>query len=133
MVNLRGWGGPLQYVRTLEQVIIKTLADFGISACLNPGLTGVWVKDAKIAAIGVKISRGVAYHGFSVNVNTDLTYFAHIVPCGINNLKVTSIQQLLGRQVSVEEVGQRAAHHFGKEMDLEMVWESRYPPAASSV
>ena len=64
IVNLRDWGGPLKYVRALEQVIIATLADFGIAAGTLPGLTGVWVGEAKIAAIGVKISRGVSSHGF---------------------------------------------------------------------
>ncbi len=73
IIDLRNWGGPLKYVRTLEQVIIQTLADLGVEAGLVPGLTGVWVGESKVAAIGVKISRGVAYHGFSLNVNTDLS------------------------------------------------------------
>ena len=122
VVNLKGFSpGPLRYVRTLEQVIIKTLADFGIAAVLNPGLTGVWVGEAKIAAIGVKISRGVAYHGFAINVNTDLDYFKHIVPCGINNLEVTSMERLLGRKLELSHVEERAALRFGEELGLEMV------------
>ena len=68
-------GGPLKYVRTLERIIVDTLAEFEIEAGSIEGLTGVWVGDAKIAAIGVKISRGVAYHGFSINVKTDLSYY----------------------------------------------------------
>ena len=95
IVNLREWGGPLKYVRTLEQVIINSLADFGIAAGVEPGRTGVWVGEAKIAAIGVKISRGIAHHGFAINVNPDLSKFAQIVPCGITDRKVTSMARLL--------------------------------------
>ena len=96
IVNLRGWGGPLHYVRTLEQIILRVLADFGISAGLEPGLTGVWVGQAKIAAIGVKISRGIAHHGFALNGNPDLSWYAPIIPCGIADRPVTSIAQVLG-------------------------------------
>ena len=85
VIDVRAWGGPLKYVRTLEQVIIATLADFGVIAGVSDGITGVWAGEAKIAAIGVKISRGVAYHGFAINVNTDLSYFDYIVPCGIED------------------------------------------------
>jgi lipoate-protein ligase B len=95
IVNLREWGGPLKYVRTLEQVIINSLSDFGIEAGVEPGLTGVWVDAAKIAAIGVKISRGIAHHGFAINVNPDLSQFARIVPCGITDRSVTAMAQLL--------------------------------------
>ncbi len=121
VVDLKGWGGPLQYVRTLEQVIIHALADFGIAAGLNPGLTGVWVDGAKVAAIGVKISRGVAYHGFAVNVSTDLSYFQNIVPCGIVDGEVTSMEQLLGRKVDLAAVAERVGARFGDGMGLEMV------------
>jgi lipoate-protein ligase B len=121
VVNLREWGGPLKYVRTLEQIIIKSLADFGIEAGLVEGLTGVWVGDAKIAAIGVKISRGVAYHGFAINVNTDLSYFDHIVPCGITDRKVTSLARLLGEPVDLEAVQYSVAYQFGRGMDFRMV------------
>ena len=118
VVDLRGWGGPLKYVRTLEQVIIKALSDFGISAGLNPGLTGVWVDGAKIAAIGVKISRGVVYHGFSINVNTDLSYYDRIVPCGIEDGQVTSMEHILGHAVELAEVAERVAERFGEGMGL---------------
>jgi lipoyl(octanoyl) transferase len=121
VVNLREWGGPLQYVRTLEQIIIKSLADFGIEAGLVEGLTGVWAGDAKIAAIGVKISRGVAYHGFAINVNTDLSYFDHIVPCGITDRKVTSMAQLLGKPVDPEAVQYSVAYQFGRGMGFRTV------------
>ena len=121
VVNLREWGGPLKYVRTLEQVIIGTLADFQLQGRLEDGITGVWVGDAKIAAIGVKISRGVAFHGLAINVNTDLSYFSHIVPCGIPDLEVTSIAQETGRPVDMEMVQYSFIYRFGREMGFKMV------------
>ena len=125
IVNLRDWGGPLKYVRTLEQVIINTLADFSIDAGIEPGLTGVWVGQAKIAAIGVKISRGIAHHGFAINVNPDLTKFAQIVPCGITDRPVTSMAQLLnanckGEIPDMATVQQSVARRFGEAMDYKM-------------
>ena len=96
VVNLRGWGGPLQYVRTLEQIILRVLAGFGIAAGVEPGLTGVWVGDAKIAAIGVKISRGVAHHGLALNVDPDLSWYDPIIPCGLADRTVTAMAQVLG-------------------------------------
>ena len=134
IVNLRGWGGPLKYVRTLEQVIIGVLADFGIQAGTEPGLTGVWVGNAKIAAIGVKISRGIAHHGFAINVNPDLAKFAQIIPCGIPDRPVTSMAQLLGRSThqnrvpEIAEVRQSVTRHFGKNMDYRMGEESMQSP-----
>ena len=120
VVDLRQWGGPLKYVRTLERVIIATLKDFGINAEAFEGLTGVWAEGAKVAAIGVKISRGVAYHGLSVNVNTDLSYYDHIIPCGIDDRPVTSMAQVLGQPVDMEEVQYSLVYHFGREMGFKM-------------
>ena len=124
IVNLREWGGPLKYVRTLEQVIVYTLADFGIEAGVEPGRTGVWVGDAKIAAIGVKISRGVAHHGFAINVNPDLSKFAQIVPCGITDREVTSMAQLLegaGQPLpAMTHIHAAVARRFGEEMGYRM-------------
>ncbi len=120
IIDLRNWGGPLKYVRTLEQVIILTLADLGVEAGLVSGLTGVWVGEAKVAAIGVKISRGVAYHGFSLNVNTDLSYYDHIVPCGITDRDVTSLEKLLARPVEMELVRNGLAYRFGQHMGFRM-------------
>ena len=124
VVNLRDWGGPLKYVRTLEMIIIGVLADFGVAAELVGGLTGVWVGDRKIAAIGVKISQGVAHHGFAINVNTDLSYFRYIVPCGITDRQVTSLEQLLGRAVELEAVQHSVAYQFGQGMGFKMVEDS---------
>ena len=121
VVDLREWGGPLKYVRTLEQVIIGTLADFQLQGRLEHGITGVWVGDGKIAAIGVKISRGVAFHGLAINVNTELSYFSHIIPCGIPDLRVTSIAQESGRPVDMEMVEYSLIYRFGREMGFKMV------------
>ena len=121
VINLRNWGGgPLQYVRTLEQVIVETLADFDVKAHTEHGLTGVWTDGGKIAAIGVKISRGVAFHGFSININTDLSYYRHIVPCGITDRPVTSMAVELGEPADPEAVRYSLVYRFGKAMDLRM-------------
>ena len=123
ILHLRELGtGPLEYVHTLEQVLIGTLADFGINAGLVDGLTGVWVDERKIAAIGVKISRGVTTHGFALNVAPDLSFFDGIVPCGIADKGVTSMELLLDRPIDVKEVIPRLMYHFGQEFALEMRW-----------
>jgi lipoyl(octanoyl) transferase len=105
-----------RYVRDLEQVLIDTVAEFGITAGRVAGLTGIWVgpagQEAKLAAIGVRISRWVTSHGFALNVNTDLSRFGLIVPCGITDRGVTSMQQLLGRHVPMDEVTEVAARQF---------------------
>jgi lipoyl(octanoyl) transferase len=107
-----------RYLRELEEVIILTLADFGITAGRSSGETGVWIdafikgKERKICAMGVRCSRWITMHGFALNVNTDLSYFNHIVPCGIQNKAVTSMKQELGREVDMEAVKERIRHHF---------------------
>ena len=105
-----------RYMRLLEEAIILTLNDFSIIAGRIPGLTGVWLDDEygprKICAMGVKASRWVTMHGFALNVNTDLTYFSHIVPCGIADKAVTSMQQELGHAVSLPDVTQRVEGHL---------------------
>ncbi len=121
IVDLRGWGGPVKYVRTLERVIVDALADFDVSAATLHGITGVWAGDAKIAAIGVKISRGVAYHGFSLNVTTDLSYYGDIVPCGIADRPVTSMTRVLDKTVDPASVQYSLVHYFGKHMGFQMV------------
>ena len=122
IVNLREWGGgPLQYVRILEQVIVETMSDFGIEAHTEQGLTGVWTAGGKIAAIGVKISRGVAFHGLSINVNTDLSWYRHIVPCGITDRPVSSMASELRGPVDPEAVRYGLVYRFGRGMGLRMV------------
>jgi lipoyl(octanoyl) transferase len=93
-----------RYVRDLEEVLIRVAASFGIAAGRQPGLTGVWVGDEKLAAIGVRIARWVTSHGFALNVATDLRHFDLIVPCGIRDKGVTSLERLLGRPVPMDEV-----------------------------
>ena len=101
-----------RYVRDLEEVLIRTIADFGITGTRVPGLTGVWVGNEKIAAIGVRISRWITSHGFALNVHPDLSYFRMIVPCGITDKGVTSMQKLLGREIDLEEVAGVILRHF---------------------
>ncbi len=109
-----------RYMRSLEQVIIDTLADYGIEAARLEGATGVWLdpedpqRARKICAMGVKCSRWVTIHGFAFNVNVDLQYFDWIVPCGIRDKKVTSLDRELGYRPDIEEVKQRLKKHFGK-------------------
>jgi lipoyl(octanoyl) transferase len=101
-----------KYVRDIEEVLIRTLAAYGISAGRIEGLTGVWVGAEKIAAIGIRISRWITSHGFAFNVSTDLDYFRLIVPCGISDRGVTSLEKLLGRRVPMQEVEDRVERHF---------------------
>jgi lipoyl(octanoyl) transferase len=98
-----------QYMRLLEEAVIQTLAEFAVPAGRIPGLTGVWIDPAgkqprKICALGVKTSRWVTMHGFALNVNPDLTYFGHIVPCGIQDKEVTSLEKETGEQVDINQV-----------------------------
>lgn len=106
-----------KYLRSLEEVIILTLADYGLRGERSPGETGVWLdvgtpKARKICAMGVRASRWVTMHGFALNVNTDLSYFGYIVPCGIADKAVTSLKAELDREVPMEEVKQRITTHF---------------------
>lgn len=101
-----------KYMRLLEEVFIRVLSDYGIEAGRKDGLTGTWVGDSKITALGVKLSRWVTMHGFAFNVQPDLSYFGHIVPCGITDKKVTSLSELLGRSVPLAEVKPAVIRHF---------------------
>jgi len=100
-----------RYVRDLEEVLIRTASDFGIQADRIQGLTGVWVGREKLAAIGVRLSRWITSHGFALNVATDLDYFNLIVPCGIADRGVTSLERLLGRPVATDAVEERIVAH----------------------
>jgi lipoate-protein ligase B len=100
------------YLRNLEKVIIKTLGKFAIVAGREEGMTGVWVDGEKIAAIGVKVSRWVSMHGFALNVNTDLSKFSRIIPCGIFHKGVTSMQKIDGRETDMHQVEQRLIESF---------------------
>ena len=123
IMDLREWKRDVgAFVRAIEQTIIDTLADYGIEAGRIPKLTGVWVGDRKIAAIGVHISRWVTSHGLALNVSTDLSYFQYIVPCGLTK-PVTSMAQL-GVRVTLEEVSRSLAAHFGRVFDCEILYEA---------
>jgi len=104
------------YVRALERSLITVAASYDIVARAVEGMTGVWVGDSKLAAIGVHISRGITTHGFAINVSTDLEAFNGIIPCGIVDRGVTSIEQLTGRAPGLEEVARRAAFALADEL-----------------
>jgi lipoyl(octanoyl) transferase len=117
--------GAVDYLRRLEEVLIRTCGDFGISATRIAGLTGVWTENepsAKIAALGVHISRSVTSHGFALNVNTDLSYFNLIVPCGITSKPVTSMKKELGREVDFNNVAESVSRNFGSVFGSQMLW-----------
>lgn len=117
--------GAVDYVRCLEEVLIRTCGDFGIPTKRVAGLTGVWTEqepEAKIAAIGVHISRGVTSHGFALNVNTDLSYFDLIVPCGITSKPVTSMQKELRREVDLNAAAEAVSRTFGTVFASQMLW-----------
>lgn len=126
-LDRRGTLGAVDYVRRLEEVLIRTCADFQIPTERVKGRTGVWTQrlptrqQAKIAAIGVHISRGVTSHGLALNVNTDLSYFDLIVPCGITTNPVTSMQKELGREIELTSVAESLAKAFGHVFDREIV------------
>jgi lipoyl(octanoyl) transferase len=140
--------GAVEYVRRLEEVLIRTCADFGVPAKRIKGLTGVWTSptlssraeqddpradrraesrdlpssEAKIAALGVHISRGVTSHGFALNVNTDLGFFNLIIPCGITSKPVTSLEKELGKAIPLQQVAHSVSRNFGVVFDSQMLW-----------
>jgi lipoyl(octanoyl) transferase len=107
-----------RYVRDLEEVMIRVCADYGVAAHRVDGLTGAWVGTAKIGAIGVRISRWITSHGFAFNVNTRLEDFQLIVPCGITDRGVTSLRELLGKELSIEDVEGRFIRRFAEVFDM---------------
>jgi len=107
------------YLRTLEEVLILLLKDYKIYGKRIKGYTGVWVEDEKIAAIGVAARNWVTFHGFSLNVNPDLSHFSFIHPCGIKDKGVTSMEKLLGRKISIQEVKEKLLKHFGEVLGFE--------------
>jgi lipoyl(octanoyl) transferase len=127
--DLRGFRprvGAVEFVRRLEEVLIHTCADFGVACERVQGLTGVWTGNephqAKIAAIGVHISRGVTSHGFALNVNTGLDYFRLIVPCGIASKPVTSLAQETGAPLDLDEVARAVTGHFAEIFARDVQW-----------
>ena len=110
-----------RYVRDLEEVMIRTCADYGLAASRVKGLTGAWVGDAKVGAIGVRLSRWVTSHGLAFNVSTDLAPFGLIVPCGIQGRQVTSLERRLGRSVALDDAMDRLAGHLAAVFDRSVV------------
>ena len=137
IIDLRAAGlGVVTYVRGLEEVIMRTLRDYGIEGGLECGLTGVWVGNDKIAAIGVRVSRPggasgawVTTHGLALNVDVNLSWFERIIPCGIADRGVTSMQRLLGERPPASEVAELLATHFGEVFSREIrnATENRTP------
>ena len=144
--------GAVEFVRRLEEVLIRTCAEFGIETKRTPGLTGVWTEarigsghvgtgalacpaesktqqlnasEAKIAALGVHISRGITSHGVALNVNTDLSFFNLIIPCGITSKPVTSMQKELGRVVPMQDVAHTLSRNFGIVFESQILWLDR--------
>ena len=116
--------GVLEFVRNLEEVLIRTCAEFGIATKRIAGLTGVWTDagEAKIAALGIHISRGVTSHGIALNVNTDLSFFNLIVPCGITSKPVTSMQKELSREIAMQNVLHVFTRSFGAVFQSQILW-----------
>ncbi len=121
-----------RYLRDLEEVLIRTLARFGIAAGRAPGLTGVWAGEEKIAAIGVHLSRWVTTHGFALNVETELSHFDLIVPCGLRSRGVTSMRRILGRRIGLEEVAAALVPEFAAVFERLMI-EATVPAALLEV
>jgi lipoyl(octanoyl) transferase len=117
------------FLRSLEGALVRVLASFGVDGAGSPGYAGVWVGDEKVVAIGVAIKRNVAFHGFAMNVHTDLAHFETIVPCGIADRGVTSLAQLLGRDVSLDEVRPRVVEAFHLEFGHDVPWTREASPA----
>ncbi len=112
-----------RYLRDLEEVLIRVARAHGVSAERVPGKTGVWTRDGKLGAIGVRVSSGwITSHGFALNVTTDLSYFDRIVPCGLEGGGVTSLERLLGRRVEISDVVDETAGAFGEVFDASITW-----------
>lgn len=122
IINLTDWHQDShKYLRTLEEVIIKVCNEYGLTAGRVDGYTGVWIDDKKIAAIGIKISRWITMHGFAFNVNTNLDLFNGIIPCGISDKSVTSLQKELEKEIPIDEVKEKLLHHFMNEFNYNTI------------
>jgi len=126
ILNLREDGLTVhQYVWDLEEIVIRTLADFGIGGQRISGRRGVWVGRQKICALGLRISREVSMHGFALNVNTNLKYFTYIIPCGITGVSITSASKLLGHEVEIGEIQENLLRHFSQVFRLTLEYGER--------
>lgn len=116
-----------KYVWSLEEAMIRTCADFGLRASRIDGLNGTWIRDRKVGAVGVRISRWVTMHGLALNANSDLSYFDLIVPCGIQDKAVTSLSEELDRTVEVADIVEPLATHFAALFDASVEWQDALP------
>ena len=124
ITDLYGLGvGVRRYIRCLEDGLIAALSRFGITSRTEEGLTGVWVGDEKIAAIGIRVTRGITMHGFALNVDPDLSFFRDIVPCGITERGVTSMRRVLGAAPSIDDVAVIVAEEVATALGRELVWK----------
>jgi len=143
IIDLRDRGKHIrQYVHDIEEVIIRTLSDFGIRGCRSRSHPGVWVRNEQIATIGLRIKKWVTMHGFALNVNTDLEKFSLINPCGCSDIKATSCSRLLSRKVLMEEVTTVLLAHFSEVFNSQieirasnlirsLSWKADYPRGSS--
>jgi lipoyl(octanoyl) transferase len=112
IIDLNNWGKDTdKYLRALEEIIIRTCADYRLAVKRVPKYTGVWIEDRKIAAIGIKVTRWITMHGFALNVNTDLSLYNGIIPCGITNKEVTSLKKELNTEFNLQEVKSNILNH----------------------
>lgn len=120
IINLSSWYEDThRYLRGLEEVIILTCKDYGLDCKRIEGLTGVWIENRKIAAIGIKVSRWITMHGFAFNINTDLNLFSGIIPCGIKDKAVTSLKYELNKEIKMDEVKSFVLNNFKLVFDYE--------------
>ena len=113
IINLTNWKQDThKYLRAIEEVVIKTCAEYGLKGSRVDKYTGVWIEDRKICAIGIKVSRWITMHGFAFNINTDLDLFNGIIPCGISDKAVTSLNRELNKEISLNEVKEKIIHHL---------------------
>jgi lipoyl(octanoyl) transferase len=123
IIDLKSWKQDShKYLRALEEVLILTCNEYGINAMRNPAYTGVWIDNRKIAAIGIKISHWITMHGFALNVNTDLNLFNGIIPCGIVDKEVTSLQKELKREINIDEVKEKIVENFRNVFDYDLIY-----------
>lgn len=122
IIDLRARGRDLhRYLRDLEKWLIRLLESYGIDAGVNPPHTGVWVDGGKIVSIGIGVRRWISYHGTALNVNNDMSFFNLIVPCGLSEVRMKSMSELLGGEVDFEQVAHRAARMFREDFDFQPV------------
>ena len=127
-----------RYLRSLEEVIIRTMAEYGLKGERSAGETGVWMepdtkgRERKICAMGIRCSRWITMHGLAFNINNDLKYFDYIIPCGIQNKQVTSLQKELGRPADMEEVKEKVKRNFEEVFDVQLLTGPSLPTFSSS-